>query len=337
MRGRWAVLGVMACLGVSAPTVVRAQTCSISSTPSGVPVTFAQDACVKAQDIFRFLSPQVGVALSGGNPLLGEGGSLGGWGKRSAVLRVTAVDGRVPENDVTFTGSTQPVASNFGAARAPIPVPSLDVGIGLYRGVPVGLTNVGGVDLLLGLTFIPNVSEDQLAVKSEGSGMAVSVGARVGILQESALVPGVAVSYMKRRLPTTSISYRTGNDTLAVRDTRVESTAIRLTANKRFGFFAVGGGIGSDQLSSRTSAEAVLNERVAGQDVRAVVTLDDLKETTTRGTAFVNVSFGLPMAQVVVEVGQSQAGDIRETTNTFGNRRANEAYRYGSIGFGFRF
>lgn len=337
MRGRWAALGVIACLGVSLPTGAQAQACKIASTPAGVPVTFAQDACVKAQDIFRFLSPQVGVALSGGNPMLGEGGSLGGWGKRSAVLRVTAVEGRIPENDVSFTGSTQPVASDFGAARAPIPVPSLDVGIGLYRGVPFGLTNVGGVDFLLGLTFVPNVSEDQLSVESEGAGIAASVGVRVGLLQESALAPGVAVSYMKRRLPTTSISFRTGNDTLGVRDTRVESTAMRLTANKRFGFLAVGGGIGRDRLSSRTSAEALLNERVAGQDVRAVVTLDDLEESTTRSTAFVNLSFGLPMAQVVVEVGQSQAGDIRETTNSFGDRRANEAYRYGSIGFGFRF
>ena len=49
-----------------------------------------EDACVKARDLFAFVMPQVGVALSGGNPVLGEGGTLGGWGKRALSLRVTA-------------------------------------------------------------------------------------------------------------------------------------------------------------------------------------------------------------------------------------------------------
>jgi hypothetical protein len=52
---------------------------------------------------------------------------------------------------------------------------------------------------------------------------------------------------------------------------------------------------------------------------------------------FVNVAFGLPMAQLVLEVGRSSAGEERATLNTFGDRRANEAYQYGSVGFGFRF
>ncbi len=315
----------------SAPAA--AQTCGAAGLIAG----YVQDACVKSADIFRFLAPQVGVALSGGNAMLGEGGALGGWGKRSAVLRVTAVEGFVPENDVSFGSSTQPISSNFGATRVPLPVPSLDVGIGLYRGVPVGLTNVGGVDLLLGITVIPSVSRDQVSVESDGGGVAASVGVRLGLLQESALVPGVAVSVSRRRLPTSSTAYFTANDTIAVNDTKVSTTAVRLTANKRFGLFALGGGIGRDNISASTSAVATLNERVSGQPVRAVVVTGLLEERTSRNTAFLNLSLGLPFAQLVLEVGQSQAGDIRETINTFGDRRANEGYRYGSLGFGFRF
>ncbi len=315
---------------------VQAQTCSVTSTPASVPNQFAQDACVKAADIFSFLAPQVGVALSGGNVMLGEGGALGGWGKRSFVLRVSAVDGRVPSNDIAFSTSG-PASSNLGAERAPIPVPSFDAAIGLFRGVPVGLTNVGGVDLLVGVTYLPGVTRDQFAIETEGNGIAATVGVRVGLLQESAVVPGVGVSVMRRRLPTTSISYYTGNDTLSVRDTRVSTTSIRLTVNKRFGLFAIGGGIGEDRLDSRTSVQATLNETVQGVPARAVATLDGLRDETKRGTAFVNASVGLAMAQIVFEIGQSRAGDIRQTLNTFGNREANEAYRYGSIGFGFRF
>ncbi len=318
------------------PSVVRAQQCTVTSTPTNVPASFAQDACVKTSDVFSFLAPQVGVALSGGNVMLGEGGTLGGWGKRSAVLRITAVDGRVPANDITLSTSG-PQSSNFGAERAPVPVPSLDVAIGVFRGVPVGLTNVGGVDLIVGVTAIPSVSRDRFAVDRDGGGIAATFGVRVGILQESALVPGVGLSVMRRRLPTTSISYYAGNDTLRVMGNKFSTTSIRLAANKRFGLFAIGGGIGEDRLSARSSVEAILNESVQGVPARAVATLSDLRDDTKRGTAFLNASVGLAMAQLVLEVGQSRAGDIRETLNTFGDRRANEAYRYGSIGFGIRF
>ncbi len=320
---------------IGLPQSAKAQECT-TTTSTGLPLIFVQDACVKARDVFQFLAPQVGVALSGGNVMMGEGGSLGGWGKRSAVLRVTAVDGRVPANDVALS-INGPVSSNLGAERAPVPVPSLDVAIGVFRGVPVGLTNVGGVDLLLGVTMLPSVSRDRIDIETDGGGFATNFGVRVGLLQESALVPGVGVSVMRRRLPTTSISYRTGNDTISISDTKVSGTSLRVTANKRFGLFAIGGGIGQDRLDTRTTVGAIINETVSGVPVRGQANLADLRDETNRNTAFVNVALGLAMAQVVFEVGQSQAGTLRETLNVFGDRQANEAYRYGSVGIGIRF
>lgn len=338
MRGvvKCAMFAAAAIVAIGAPQSAEAQQCTVTSTPAGVPPIFAQDACVKASDVFRFLAPQVGVALSGGNVMLGEGGALGGWGKRSAVLRVTAVDGRVPANDVSLSVNG-PVSSNLGAERVPVPVPSLDVAIGIFRGVPVGLTNVGGVDLLVGVTMLPSVSRDRFEIDTDGGGIATNVGVRVGLLQESAVVPGVGVSVMRRRLPTTSISYRSGNDTLSISDTKVTGTAYRLTANKRFGLFAIGGGIGQDRLDTRTSVAATINETVSGVPVRGEASIAELRDETNRGTAFVNLSLGLAMAQVVLEVGQSRAGTLRETMNVFGDRQANEAYRYGSVGIGIRF
>ena len=329
-------LGALALvLGTAPQAAAQSGTCEIFGIPSAAPLQL-DDACRKSEDLFRFLAPQVGVALSGGNVLLGEGGTLGGWGKRSAVLRVTAVDGRVPSNTVALS-PTGPVASDFGATRAPIPVPALDVGIGLFRGVPLGLTNVGGVDLLLGATFVPNVSRDEFNLSSEGRSLVGTVGVRVGVLQESALVPGVGLSVMRRRLPATSVTYRTQDDTLGVFNTRVSSTVYRLTVNKRFGLIGLGGGIGRDELDTRTNVEAVINETVAGQPVRTVAALRDVRDRASRSTAFVNASFGLARAQLVGELGRSQAGELRETLNTFGGRRANEAYTYASLGFGIRF
>ena len=337
MRGavKYVTVAAVAIAAIAVPSAASAQQCTLQNAP-GVPPIFVEDACTKATEVFQFLAPQVGVALSGGNVMLGEGGALGGWGKRSAVLRVSAVDGRVPANDVSLSVNGA-VSSDLGAERAPVPVPSLDVAIGVFRGVPLGLTNVGGVDLLLGVTMLPSVSRDRIDIKTDGGGIATNYGVRVGLLQESALVPGLGVSVMRRRLPTTSISFRSANDTLSISDTKVTGTSYRLTANKRFGLFALGGGIGQDQLDTRTSVGAIINETVSGVPVRGEAQLADLRDETNRNTAFVNVAFGLAMAQVVLEVGQSSAGTLRETVNVFGDRQANEAYRYGSVGIGIRF
>jgi hypothetical protein len=313
----------------------QAPTCEVLGAPGAASIQIV-DACQKADDIFRFLAPQVGVALSGGNVLLGEGGTLGGWGKRSAVLRVTAVDGRVPDNVISLN-PTGAVSSDFGAVRAPVPVPALDLGVGLFRGVPVGLTNVGGIDLLVGLTFVPSVRSDDFNITNEGSALVGTFGVRVGVLQESALVPGVALSVMRRRLPATSMTYLTADDTLGVFNTRVASTVYRLTVNKRFGLIGLGAGIGQDELDTRTNVEAIINETVAGEPVRTIASFRNARDRASRGTAFVNASFGLARAQLVAEIGRSRAGTLRETVNTFGDRRANEAYTYGSVGFGVRF
>jgi hypothetical protein len=323
--------------GVAPSGVAQAQGCFVGVSGGPVPPGFGADACQKARDLFVFLAPQVGTALSGGNVMLGEGGTLGGWGKRSIVLRTSVVEGYAPEATVNISGSAALEPSNFGAQRVPVPVPSLDLAIGLFRGVPVGLTNVGGVDLLVGVTYLPDITRDQFTLSPDGNGIAATVGARIGLLQESAIVPGVAVSVLRRRLPTTTARYTSGNDSLGLVDTRVSTTVFRLTAKKHFGLFGLGGGFGQDRHSTSTQLEAVVNETVQGVPVRGQIGADDFSFTTTRSTFFANVSLGLPIAQLVLEVGQSRAGDIRQTVNSFGNRRANEAYRYGSLGIGLRF
>jgi len=331
------LLAAAAMVSVATPSSARAQGCTLGVSGGPVPSGFGVDACQKARDLFVFLAPQVGTALSGGNVMLGEGGALGGWGKRSIVLRTTVVEGVAPEGTVNISGSDVLQPSDFGAQRVPVPVPSLDVAIGLFRGVPLGLTNVGGIDLLLGVTYLPSTQRDQIALTPDGNGIAATVGARFGILQESALVPGVSLSVLRRRLPTTTVRYTSGNDSLGVIDTRVATTVLRFTAKKHFGIFGLGGGFGEDRHNTSTELEAIVNETVQGTPVRGMLSANDLRFTATRTTVFANLSLGLPIAQLVLEVGQSRAGDLRQTTNSFGNRQANEAYRYGSLGVGLRF
>lgn len=322
-------------LGVTGhPVTLRAQGTTPVCTVTPASAGNAADVCRKATDIFAFVVPQFGVALAGGNTVLGEGGTLGGWGKRSATLRVTAVDGRLPENDVTLS-LTPPAAqsSNFGASRVPVPMASLDAAVGIYAGFPFGVTNAGGVDVLVGAIGVPSVSSGDVTIQPQGASVALSYGVRVGLLQESSFVPGISLSWMRRKVPTLDMQYAPSNDTLSVQNVSLTADAVRAVVSKRFTFVGLAAGVGRDKIEGTSGINAVVNE--SGQ--RLTVAFPTLTETTTRNTAFLNASFGISAARLVAEYGRSSAGDARETLNTFGDRSANEAYTYGSVGVTIRF
>ena len=300
-------------------------------------VASGADACQKARDLFGFVVPQIGIAVSSGNPVLGEGGTLGGWPKRAFSFRVSAVDGQLPRNAVPISVTGSAVGSDFGAARTPIPLPSADAAIGIFPGIPLGLTNTLGVDLLLGASYLPSVKKSNFEVAPKDGGFAVQYGVRVGALQESSFIPGLSVSYMRRKMPTVDLGYTPNNDTLTVTGTSVTSNAIRIVASKRFAIFGIAAGVGRDEIEGSASMRASVNETVFGINQRFSVLLPDLRYTTKRNTAFVNASLGLGIARLVGEYGWSSEGTVRETVNQFGGRKADEGYRYGSLGIAFRF
>lgn len=336
MRGRSFVRAACvagASVAIASAAHAQSATCTVSITPAIASVAPLQNACVQAQDLFTFIAPQVGVALAGGNVMPGEGGTLGGWGKRSAVLRITAVDGRIPANPVNLGSSS----IDFGAQRAAVPVPTLSAAVGIFGGIPLGLTNVGGVDALVGVTVLPNVANDEFSFRTQKGGISATFGARVGVLQESLVIPGIAVSWMQRRLPSADLRYTTGADSIGVTNMSVTARSLRLTANKRFGVFGIGLGVGEDEVQGSGTVDVVLNQRIGTTQTRGTASLNTRTERSTRGTAFVNVSLGLTIAQFVLELGQSNAGTLQETSSQFGPRTANEGYRYGSVAFGIRF
>lgn len=333
LRALSAALGV-ATIVVRADVAAQTSSGACTITPS---VTNGADACRKALDLFAFVMPQAGVALAGGNPILGEGGTMGGWGKRAISLRVTAVDGQLPKNTVPIRVGGTAQADDFGAERAPVPMPSVDAAIGLFTGMPAGLTNIGGIDVLLSATWMPTVEEKTLQVAPSGTSLALGYGVRVGVLQESSLIPGISLSVMRRKLPTTGISYTAQNDTLALRDLSLTADGVRLVISKRFLILGLAGGIGRDRIEAQSSMNAAVNESVLGVNQRYAVSLADMRTKVERNTVFVNASFGVLAARVVGEFGWSSEGDAILAVNQFGGRKANEGYRYGSLGLTVRF
>lgn len=327
---------VFTAIGAGQPSSLAAQTTSGPCTVTPGVVSGA-DACQKGRDLFGFVVPQIGIAVSSGNPVLGEGGTLGGWPKRAFSFRVSAVDGQLPKNAVPISVTGSAVGSDFGAARTPIPLPSADAAIGIFPGIPLGLTNTLGVDVLLGASYLPTVNESNFEVAPKDGGFAFQYGVRVGALQESSVIPGLSVSYMRRKLPTVDLGYTPNNDTLTVTGTSVTSNALRIVASKRFAIFGLAAGVGRDEIEGSASMRASVNETVLGTNQRFLVELPNLRYTTTRNTAFVNASLGLGLARLVGEYGWSSEGTVRETVNQFGGRKADEGYRYGSLGIAFRF
>src|SRR5262245_33997896 len=119
-------------------------------------VGVTQDACQKAVDVYQYLAPQLGSAITGGNATLGQGSSLGGIGHFSLGLRVNAVKGSLPQVD---DASATPVLTGarstpYRTKDIPVPMPTIDGALGIFRGIPLGITNVGGLDLLVSASYI---------------------------------------------------------------------------------------------------------------------------------------------------------------------------------------
>src|SRR5262249_33847832 len=156
-----------------------------------------QDACQKTVDIFQYMAPQLGGAITGGNATLGQGGALGGLGHFTIGIRLNAIQGSVPKitEAAVIPLPTGARASVYNTSDIPLPMPVADAAVGVFSGVPLGLTNILGVDLLASASYIPNAEENGVSIEPDNP-IKVGYGARIGLLQESIITPGVSFTYL---------------------------------------------------------------------------------------------------------------------------------------------
>ncbi len=320
--------GAMLALSLaSAPALVSAQ--GIDPRCPGVSITerTTQDACQKAIDIFAFMTPQLGIGLVGGNATLGAGGALGGIGHFSIGVRGNATRGRVPQVasvDASVTGAEQ---SEFGVDDQIVGLPAIDGAIGLFGGIPLGLTRALALDGLVSATYVPAFSNSNMAVSLPDGSLKLGYGARLGVLAESFAVPSVSLTYLRRDLPTTSIDAASGNDDISVSGISVKTSAWRAVAGKSLGFFGVALGAGQDMYDSRATAAVRVTD--AGSDVTGGPY--NLSQKVTRANMFADFSLNFPFVKLAAEVGRVSGGKI-DTYNTFSGKRADDALTYASIG-----
>jgi hypothetical protein len=312
------ILGAAVVLVAAAAAVeAQANTCAPGIT---------QDACQKAVDIYQYLAPQLGTAITGGNATLGQGGALGGLGHFSLGVRVNAVQGTLPQaNDPAaapvLTGAR---ATAYPTKDAFVPMPTIDGALGIFKGIPLPLTNVGGVDLLVSAGYIPSVHRDDISIDPDNP-VKLGYGVRISALQESIVSPGVSFTYLKRDLPVLSLTASSSNSTLHVDDLTEKTSAWRLVASKSFILFGIAAGYGQDSYKSSASANAM----ISGQTSSTISVAQDM----TRSNMFADLSLNFPVFKLIAEIGQVSGGTAPATVNTFPSKGIVDSRLYGSLGF----
>lgn len=300
--------------------------------------TALQDACQKGTDIFTMLMPQVQGALGGGGPVLGSSRGVHGL---SIGVRVGAVDGVVPDvTNVTLSG-TGIVQTNFPTKKVPVPMPAVDVAVGLFPGVNVGITRILALDALVNVAYMPKYDGTDFSVKPQKSSWKVGYGGRLGVLADKGGLPAVAVSYFRREIPTTTFSTGftssvlgvTTQDSLSLAQLSIRNDAIRIGASKKLGFIEIGGGVGQDTYRSFAQLQARVTPSIGPAASGAFVLEQQVKRNVTYGSLALNL-FKL---RIAAEVGQVSGGDSLSTYNTFQDGKLNAKKMFGTAGIRLNF
>ena len=282
------------------------------------------DACQKVADLFNYMNMQLGTWVAGGNPTLGQGGTLGGLGHFAVGVRANVTKATIPKvNDIQVQVGP-PVSTHIPSSDEWVGLPSVDVAIGLFKGFPVGATTVGGIDALVNVSYLPSYSKNSISVGAQDDKWKLGFGGRLGIIQESLLLPGVGVSYLVRDLPTAELSGEDNSgNTVSVSDYKIRTKQWRLTASKKVLFLGLAAGVGQDKYDTRAS----LTYNVDGNTPNAPIAL---RVSPTRTNYFADLSFNLLLLHFVGEIGRVSGGDV-STFNTF-STSASDSRTYGSLG-----
>jgi len=316
---------LVAC-ALSAATALPAQSIDPHCTDPAIVGILHQggDACQKVADLFNYMNVQLGTWVAGGNPTLGQGGTLGGLGHFSVGLRANVMKASIPNVDQIQVQAGPPVSTHIPTSDKWVGLPAADVAIGLFKGFPLGPATIGGLDALVSVAYMPSYTQHSLHVGSQDDKWKIGFGGRLGILQESLLLPGVGVSYMVRDLPTAELSgVDNSGNSVTISDYKIRTKQWRLTASKKLLFLGVAAGLGQDKYDTKAS----VTYNVDGNTPDAPI---QLHISPTRTNYFADVSFNLLLAHFVAEIGRVSGGGIT-TFNSF-STDANAARNYGSLG-----
>ncbi|MEO7041831.1 MAG: hypothetical protein ABI035_06200 [Gemmatimonadaceae bacterium] len=296
-----------------------------------------QDVCQKTIDVFQFVAPQLGTIIAGGNATLGVGGTLGGLGHIYVSGRANVVSSNLPSVNQIDPSTSGARSDQYPTQSQIAGIPQADIAVGLFRGIPLGVTNVGGIDLLGSVSYLPTINASGFRINTPNGSLKFGGGVRVGIVQESLIFPGISVTYLRRGLPTldmeaTSVS----GDSLRVSDVNITTDSYRLVASKSLFLLGLAAGVGQDRYNTSANASAYVEPRGVGGSLSPAANVGPIAMTQkiSRTTYFVDATVNLAIVRLIGEIGRTSAVKI-PTYNTFIGSSAGAAQTFGAIGIRF--
>lgn len=314
----------LALIALAAPLAAQEPQCTTISRA-------ATSACNTAVDAVKAFHPLAGMIVSGGNPVLGTSGSLGGLGHVFVTTRVNLVKASLPNPD---SASQSSVPSSFDGA---IPAPIVEAGLGLVRGTAGGLLSV---DALASATLLPtgvvsDLSVDPDAPRIGSVALGIGYGARVGLLRGGFPVPSLAVSWMHRTVPrlqygSLPATFGAAGDEFEF-DMNLRADNFRLVAAWKFVLLDLAAGLGIDHYTS--DAHIRFHDDALDPTSTRTVTI---KPSNTRQVLFLNAGLGFGAAKLIAELGYQTGKDQKLSTN-FSDFDPKAGHVFGGIGFRFGF
>ena len=282
--------------------------------------------CNAAIDGAEIFHPVAGILVSGGNPVLGSVGTLGGLPHFAITARGNATQLVTPDLDYDGTGTTVPRSDKLFA-----PAPVIEAAVGIIRGL--GPSGFLSIDLLGSASLLPTSQIDGLSVDKDATkigeiALGLGYGARVGVIRGRGFIPSVTVSAMKRSIPRITYGDVAGGDQYAY-SVDLDATNLRAVAGYRLALLNVGVGVGYDKYTS----EAIIT--FEDQLLAAPITVrHDLENS--RNLAFLTASLDLPVVKIGAELGYQLGKDETYKTDFQGiDPSANRLF--GSAGIRFSF
>ena len=282
--------------------------------------------------------PQLGILMAGGNPTLGTAST---GGVRLGLIPRVSLTGRL-----NLVGARLPDIRDEGADKFTVPAPAVgaNLSVGLTQGFSVApmIGGFGAIDLLGSVSVLP------LALLGDEFGdnaFSWGAGARVGLIRESFVMPGVSVSLMYRSLGDVSIGEvceGTEDPGPNPRDCTatdgdfgeltfgLDNWSARAAISKRLLGLGLTAGVGYDKFE--TGADFAFRAPTGAGGADQIYRFPDVAVDNDRWSAFLDASFTILFGSLVAEAGWMQGSDPIEGFPSTSDFDPKEGTFFGSLG-----
>jgi hypothetical protein len=318
-------LVVIFALLIAAPTA--AQDSNLAAPCPMIPGEQARAACVAVAQAAESAQPQIGMVIAGGNPVIGAASTgglrFGAIPRIDLTVRVNLVFIELPDILAAEAGPTiQRLNQRLGV---PAPAFAASGSVGVLQGFSVmpGIGGIGSLDVLGSGAWLPFRAFNVDGFDTDSPDLAWGIGARLGLLRESFVAPGVSLSLMYRALGRVAFGDVCPGHPLGGGDVVVcpvpgdvgefafdlRNWSTRGVVGKRFLGFGLLGGFGYDRYHSDIDFAfrgEVLPDIEAGG--HRVYRFSDLDVSSSRWSVFGNFSYTFLLTSLSLEAGWQQGG-----------------------------